>query len=130
MHTYMALIKKYTFILVLLLPLSFLNCESGSCEGEPPEAKVESNSYSSSTRVQVTFTQEGTGKTFQYTNIREDNPRKTGPLPAGRYAIQASVSKDTGNSTLRVTANLTDCTDYTVYVNVFSMMMTVTGSAR
>ena len=120
-------LKKY-FISLIAFAL-FVQCED-PCNGEPPKAKVESNSVSiSSNRVWVTFNHQSE-QTFQLQDITEDNPKTTGPLPAGQYSIHATVSKSTGTQTIRLNAQLKDCIDYKVFVNATSLSMYVSGEER
>jgi hypothetical protein len=122
--------SKKILVLTTAIPV-FIQCDSGSCEGEPSKAKVESNSYSvSSIRVWVTFNHQDSGQSFQVVDVTEDNPKTTAPLPAGQYSIHATVTKSTGTQTLRLNARLKDCVDYTFFVNATSLSMNLNGEPR
>lgn len=125
---YLAILKKYTFILITLV--LFAQCED-TCNGEPPKAKVESNSVSTmSNRVWVTFNHQQTGQSFQLQDITEDNPKTIGSLPTGEYSVSATVSKSTGTQTIRLNANLKECIDYKVFVNAINLSMYINGEER
>lgn len=122
-------LKKCVLLLATLT--LFIQCASDSCEGEPPKAKVESNSVSErSNRVWVTFFHQPSGQSFQVVDVTEDNAKTTAPLPAGEYRIQATVSKSTGNHTIRMSAQFKDCVDYKIFVNAISLSMNLGGQAR
>lgn len=109
----------------------FIQCESDSCEGESPKAKIESNSYSiSSSRVWVTLNHQESGQSYQFVDITENNPKSSGSLPTGNYSINASVAKSTGTTNLRVSAKLSDCFKYKVFVNATNLSMYVNGTPR
>lgn len=124
----LTILKKSTYFLILLA--LFVQCESDSCNNEPPKATVESNSAGRSNRVWVTFNHQPSGRSFQLQDITEDNPKTTGPLPKGEYSIHATVSKSTGTQTIRLNATLKDCIDYKVFVNAISVSMYLNGEAR
>lgn len=118
-----------TYVLFLAALLLFVQCESDSCTGDPPKAKVETNNAGSS-RVRVTLSHQGTGEIFQLVDITENNSKTTERLPPGRYSINADVSKSTGTYTIRLSAQFKNCIDYTVFVNATSLSMILNAEAR
>lgn len=120
-------VLRKILIALIAIPL-FVQCDS--CEGELATAKIESNSSLSTNRVRVTFTHQDSGQSFQVVDVMENNPKTTGPLPAGQYSIHANVAQSTGTKTIRLTAQLEDCVDYTVFVNSISLSMNLNGDPR
>lgn len=126
------MIKKvktlFNAVLVVGLLVTLTDCQSETCDGENPSAKVESSS--ANYKVWVWFNNQDTEQTFQVIDVTEDNAKRLSDLPAGQYSIQAIVYAGTGPKDIRLSAKLKECVDYNLYVNATSYSMTLSGKAK